>query len=188
MTSLELRATLRELELTQADFARLIGITSRAVALWTADERTIPGPVEGYLRLLKALPSQLRQIELMRLKHKGTDMRDGIFGVNYQGQAGAGFAMLTFDNGRVHGADTERGRYDGEYLFSESTGLAEVRLKVTMPANVPSVFGISNPFEWAIDVTATLDPRRDSGNVEVKSSLGPSLRADYRFLRALPDA
>jgi hypothetical protein len=123
----------------------------------------------------------------MRLKQKGTNMRDGIFGVNYAGQIGAGFAMLTFDNGRVYGVDTERGRYDGEYLFDEVSGLANVNLKVTMPANGMSVFGISNLYEWAIDVTASLDPKRDEGSVEVKNALG-SLRAQYRFLRALPDA
>jgi hypothetical protein len=187
MTSLELKATLGELELTQADFARLLGVTSRAVALWTANERAIPGPVEGYLRLLGTLPAQLRQIELMRLKQKGTNMRDGIFGVTYEGRVGAGFAMLTFDNGRVHGVDTECGRYDGEYLFDEASGMAKVSLKVTMPANVMSVFGLTNPYEWAIDVTASLDPRKDDGSVEVKNALG-SLRAKYRFLRALPDA
>jgi hypothetical protein len=187
MTSLELRAALTELELTQADFARLLGVTSRAVALWAANERAVPGPVEGYLRLLGTLPAQLRQIELMRLKQKGTSMRDGIFGVTYEGRVGAGFAMLTFENGRVHGVDTERGCYDGEYLFDEVSGLARVNLKVTMPANVMSVFGISNPYEWAIDVTASLDPKRDVGSVEVKNALG-SLRAQYRFLRALPEA
>ena len=53
MNSLELRAALSELELTQANFARLLGVTSRAVALWAANERTIPGPVEGYLRLVR---------------------------------------------------------------------------------------------------------------------------------------
>ena len=187
MTSLELRAALVDLGLTQADFARLLGVTSRAVALWTANERAIPGPVEGYLRLLGTVPAQLRQIELMRLKQKGTNMRDGIFGVNYEARVGAGFAMLTFDNGRVYGVDTERGCYDGEYLFDEASGLAMVNLKVTMPANVMSVFGISNPYEWAIDVTALLDPRKDVGTVDVTNTLG-SLRAQYRFLRALPDA
>jgi DNA-binding transcriptional regulator YiaG len=187
MTSLELRAVLTDLDITQADFARLLGVTSRAVALWAANERAVPGPVEGYLRLLGTLPPHLRQNELIRLKQKGTSMRDGIFGVTYEGKVGAGFAMLTFDNGRVHGVDTERGCYDGEYLFDEASSLAKVNLKVTMPANVMSVFGIKNPYEWAVDVTASLDPKRDVGIVEVKNAMG-SLRAQYKFLRALPDA
>jgi len=188
MTSEELRKRLDELDLSQADLARLIGITSRAVNLWMTDERAVPGPVEGYVRLLLLLPPQLRQIELLRLKQKGTNMRDGMFGMTYQGQIGAGYGTLVLDNGRVYGADSERGRYDGMYLFDEATGLAQINLKVTMPANVLSVFGITNPYEWAIDVTTSLDPKLDIGNVEVTTSLGPKLQATYKFLRGLPDA
>jgi hypothetical protein len=114
-------------------------------------------------------------------------MRDGIFGVHYEGQVGAGYAMLTFDNGRVHGVDTECGRYDGNYVFNEASGLAELNLKITMPANVISVFGVSNPHEWSLDVTASLDPKLDTGKVEVKNALG-AIRAKYRYLRALPEA
>ncbi len=188
MNSDELRKQLRDFQLSQADLARLIGITSRAVNLWMTDERAVPGPVEGYLRLLQLIPIQLRQIELARLKQKGTNMRDGMYGMFYSGNAGTGFGTLIFDSGKVYGADSERGRYDGMYLYDEATGLAHVTLKVTMPANVPSVFGINNPFEWAIDVTTALDPKLDTGHVVVKSSLGPSLQAQYKFLRSLPDA
>jgi hypothetical protein len=74
----DLKAILTDLRLTQADFARLIEVTPRAVALWMADERQIPGPAEAYLRLFRLLPPNLRQIELNRLKEKGTSMRDGI--------------------------------------------------------------------------------------------------------------
>jgi len=115
-------------------------------------------------------------------------MRDGMFLMTYQGSAGSGFGTLIFDNGRVYGADSERGCYDGLYAYDESTGMTEVTLKVTMPANVPSVFGITNPFEWAIDVTASLNPNLDSGRLLVKSSLGPTLQAQYKYLRSLPDA
>ena len=188
MNNEELKKRLQDLQLSQAELARLIGITSRAVNLWMTDERAVPGPVESYLRLLQLLPIQLRQVELARLKQKGTNMRDGMFSITYSGNAGSGSGTLVFDNGRVYGADTERGRYDGMYLFNETTGMAEVILKVTMPANVMSVFGISNPYEWSIDVTTTIDPTLDSGNVSVKSSLGASLQAQYKFLRGLPDA
>ncbi len=62
MNSNDLKSILGELELSQADFARLVGVTSRAVTLWIADERAIPGSVEGYLRLLQLLPPNLRQV------------------------------------------------------------------------------------------------------------------------------
>jgi hypothetical protein len=186
------RAILTELGLTQADFARLIGVTPRAVALWTADERQIPGPVEAYLRVFRLLPPNLRQIELNRLKERGTKMRDGIFKIIFQGQTGsqqvAGVGMLIFENGRVYGSDTEGVRYDGTYMYNEGSGLADVKIKVTFPPNVRAVFGISNPYEWAFDVTATFDPKKDAGVVPVKTSLGKPITAQFVFLRSLPEA
>lgn len=188
MTSGDLRAILVELELTQAGLARLLGVTSRAVALWMADDRAIPGSAEAYVRLLHSLPPNLRQVEFNRLKQGGTEMRDGMFGITFQGQQGAGMGVLVFESGRVYGTDTEGVRYDGEYLFDERSSLAEVKLKVTFPPNVRSVFGVSNPYEWAFDVTTKLNPKQDSGSVTVQSSIGATIRAQYRFLRALPDA
>lgn len=188
MNSNDMKSVLGELELSQADFARLVGVTSRAVTLWIADERAIPGSVEGYLRLLRLLPPNLRQVELSRLKQKGTGMRDGMFGITFQGQQGAGMGVLIFDNGRVYGTDTEGVRYDGEYLFDETTGLVSVKVKITFPPNVKAVFGISNPYEWAFDVTTSFNPKQNSGPLAVKTSLGKSINAQYVFLRSLPEA
>jgi hypothetical protein len=188
MTGENLKSVLRELEITQADFARLVGVTSRAVTLWGAGERPIPGPVEGYIRLLRLLPTNLRQIELSRLKQKGTAMRDGIFGITFQSRQGAGMGMLIFDNGRVYGTDTEGVRYDGEYIFNEISGLADVKVKITFPPNVKAVFGISNPYEWAFDVTTAFNPKQNSGPLAVRTSLGQPINAQYIFLRSLPEA
>jgi len=188
MSSDEFRSVLSKLGISQADISKLLGVTSRAVSLWLSGERPVPGPVEGYLRVLQLLPTQLPQIELALLNQKGSNMRDGMFSMQYQGQAGSGYGTLIFEGGRVYGADSERGRYDGLYTYNDSTGRTDVTLKVTMPANVMSVFGINNPFEWSIDVTTSIDSNLDAGEVVVSSSLGPSLRASYRFLRSLPEA
>jgi hypothetical protein len=188
----DLKAILTDLRLTQADFARLIEVPPRAVALWMADERQIPGPAEAYLRLFRLLPPNLRQIELNRLKEKGTSMRDGMFRIIFQGQTGSqqvvGVGVLIFENGRVYGSDTEAVRYDGTYVYNESSGLADLKIKVTFPPNVKAVFGISNPYEWAFDVTATIDPKKDAGAVQVKTSLGKPITAQFAFLRSLPEA
>lgn len=184
----DLKSILIELGLAQADFARLVGVTPRAVNLWMADEREIPGPVEGYIRLFKLLPGNLRQVELNRLKKGGSNMRDGMFGISFQGQEGVGAGVLIFDNGRVYGTDTVGVRYDGEYTFKEESGLADVKIKVTFPPNVKAVFGISNPYEWAFDVTTTLDPQKNSGMLAVKTSIGRPITAQYVFLRDLPNA
>lgn len=188
MTSNDLKAILMEIGITQADFARLIGVTPRAVTLWMADERAIPGPAEAYVRLLRLLPPNLRQVELSRLRQKGTGMRDGMFGITFQGQQDASMGVLIFDNGRIYGTDTQGVRYDGEYLFNESSGLADVKIKVTFPPNVQAVFGISNPYEWAFDVTTTFNPKQNSGALSVKTSIGQPINAKYVFLRSLPEA
>jgi Helix-turn-helix len=188
MTSDDLKAALTEVGITQADFARLIGVTPRAVALWMSGDRGIPGPADGYLRLLRLLPTNLRQVELNRLKRKGTNMRDGMFGITFQGQYGTGVGVLVFDSGRVYGSDEAAVRYDGDYLFDEGSGLVDVKIKVTFPPNVKAVQGIVNPYEWSIVVETKFDPRQDSGALTLKTSLGQPLSAQYVFLRSLPEA
>jgi hypothetical protein len=188
MNSDDLKAALADVEVTQADLARLVGVTFRAVALWVADERAVPGPVEAYLRLFRLLPPNLRQIELNRLKQKGTNMRDGMFGITFQGQHGTGMGVLLFESGKVYGADEAGVRYDGGYTFDEKRDLANVTLKVTFPPNIRAVQGISNPYEWSIDVTASFNPRQNSGPIALKTSLGKPLSAQFVFLRSLPDA
>jgi hypothetical protein len=188
MTSSELKMLLAELALSQADFAKLVEVTTRAVTLWTSGDRAIPGPATAYLRAFKLLPANLRQVELSRLKQRGTGMRDGMFGISFQGPHGSGTGVLIFDAGKIYGTDTEGVRYDGEYAFDEGAGRANARIKVTFPPYVVAVFGISNPYEWALDVTTSFDPRVDSGQLTAITSLGHPLNAQYRFLRALPDA
>lgn len=188
MTNVELKAFLIELGISQVEFAKLIGVTARAVTLWMSDERSIPGPAAAYVRLLSLLPQNLRQVELARLKDRGSDMRDGMFGIQFQGEHGAGMGMLVLDSGKVYGTDTEGARYDGSYIYHEDTQMADVVLKVTFPAGVTSVLGISNPYEWSIDVSAKIDPKKNSGNTLVKTSLGKILNAQFKYLRPLPDA
>lgn len=188
MTENELKTLLAELSLSQSDFSKLIDVTPRAVTLWMSGERAIPGAAAAYLRAFKLLPLNLRKVELSRLKRRGSGMRDGMFEVHYQTGHDAGVCVLVFDAGKVYGTDSQRVRYDGEYMFDEATGKTNAKLKVTFPPDVMSVFGISNPYEWAIDVTTSFDPRVDAGALVVTTSLGQPLNARYRFLRALPDA
>lgn len=115
-------------------------------------------------------------------------MRDGMYGVEYASVSGAGLGVVVLDSGRVFGADPFGGKYDGDYTYNEKTGMAELRIKLTFAPNAPAVFGISHPYEWAIDVTAELDPRVDHGTTRITTPVGPSIDAKYRYLRALPEA
>ena len=191
MSAEKLREFLTHLGLSQADFARLIGATPRAVALWLAGDRGIPGSVEAYARLLsQSTPSAIQQ-ELLRLKASKKSMRDGMYLVTYQtmnvADNNAGFAFLTLDAGKVFGADPVGGKYDGEYLFDEQTGDAELRLKVTFPPNVPAVFGVCNPYEWSIQVALTIHSDLESGATVVQTFVGGPIQVQYKFMRALPE-
>jgi hypothetical protein len=66
-------------------------------------------------------------------------------------------------NGRIYGSDTEGVRFDGEYLYDERAGLADVKIKVTVQPKVMTVFGVSNPYEWSFDVTSHLNPKKILG-------------------------
>lgn len=184
----DFKTALQDLGLSQADFARLVGVTSRAVALWTAAERSIPGPIESYLRLLQSAPTSVRQAEFNRLKERSNQMREGMYGVEYAGQAGRGAGAFVLQEGRIYGADPFGGRYDGDYTYDEATGLADLRLKLTFAPNAKAVFGISNPYEWSVDATAQIDSRAGSGTTQLRTALGPTVQIAYSFMRGLPEA
>ena len=114
-------------------------------------------------------------------------MRDGMYGIEYASITGSGAGVMILDNGRVFGADPWGGKYDGEYVIDEKTGMADLNLKLTFAPNAPAVFGISHPYEWAIDVRTKLDPRADSGRLTIQTPVGPHIDATYKFLRPLPE-
>lgn len=113
-------------------------------------------------------------------------MKDGIYGINFSAQGGQGLGMLVFESGRIYGADAGCAKYDGTYTVNPKTGMADVKLHVEMPAGQPSVIGISQPFDWMLDVTTAIDPSKEKGDVVVNSNLGRQLRAHYEFIRPLP--
>ena len=115
-------------------------------------------------------------------------MRNGIYQIAFQSPSDSGTGFLTFEDGVIYGVDVGGAKYDGDYTIDEATRLANVHLKVTYPAGGRSVFGIENPYEWSIDVTAPFDPKMDQGKTIVKTSVGRSLKAQYQFMRPLPVA
>jgi hypothetical protein len=115
-------------------------------------------------------------------------MRDGMYGVEYTSMAGGGIGVVILDGGRVFGADPFGGKYDGDYVYNESTGMADLHLKLTFGPNAQAVFGISHPYEWSIDVTAQIDPRVDNGTTRITTPIGPHIDARYRYMRGLPEA
>jgi hypothetical protein len=183
-----LKDFLVEARLTQSDFASLLDVSPRAVTFWLAGKRPIPGPIAAFARLWRLLPERLRQIEIGRLR-KGPSVREGIYAIGFQSlNGGAGMGTLIFNSGRIFGADIAGVKYDGLYLINEITGYVTATIKITFAPNVESIFGFSNPYEWAFDVTATFDPMQLTGAMVVTTSIGQTVTAQYAFLRDLPDA
>jgi DNA-binding transcriptional regulator YiaG len=57
-----------ELNVLPAELATMLGVTRRAVDLWLAGSRGIPGPAEAYIRLLQRVPRTVRLEELARAR------------------------------------------------------------------------------------------------------------------------
>lgn len=192
MYSGELKLQLSGLELSQVEFAKLVGVTPRAVNMWVQGEREIPGPVESYLRIFQMLTSAQKFAEKERVAGKEKVMREGMYEVQFHtsnNPADWGMATLIFGGGTVYGVDAGGGAsYDGTYQPTADAGIVDVSLKVSFPPNVMSVFGIAYPHEWSIEVRTKLDTRKEAGEVLAVTNLGNNVTASYSFVRALPEA
>lgn len=188
MTRQELRANLAGLGISHSNLADLVAVTPRAVSLWMTGARGIPGPVSAYVQLLVSLPPGMRQAELSRHTKDLKTMKDGMYLIGFTGRSGTGHGMLIFDGGRIYGADVSKGKYDGEYIFNEKTGLVDVSLRVEMPAGVESVVGMIQRFDWILEVFTEFDPAKDCGELRVRTNLGEPINANYQYLRSLPVA
>jgi transcriptional regulator with XRE-family HTH domain len=192
MTYSELKLLLLDLELSQVEFAKLVGVTPRAVNMWVQGEREIPGPVESYLRIFRMLNSSQRFAEKERVAGKEKVMREGMYEIQFHtsgNPADWGMAVLIFGGGIVYGADAGGGAsYDGTYAPTAEPGIVDVKLKVSFPPNVLSIFGISHPHEWSIEVRTKMDSRNEAGKVFAVTNLGQNVDASYSFIRALPEA
>ncbi|MHC2797182.1 putative transcriptional regulator [Mesorhizobium jarvisii] len=164
MTGNELKQVINELRLSQAEFARLVGVTVGAVSQWLSEVRTIPGPVESFVGLFMRLPSTIREFELTQLQKGANIMRNGMYLIHFTGSNGDGYATLTFQDGIVYGFDSGFARYDGTCNV-EANGMADIDVRVTMPPNVKSVVGgVIHPFEWTLAVQAQMNVNQERGN------------------------
>lgn len=187
----ELRVILGSYELSQVMFAKLVGVTSRAVNMWVQGEREIPGPVESYLRLFQMLPSSLRQAEIEKAIGKEFSMREGMYQIQFHTSGDPrnwGVGTLIFGGGIIYGVDAGGAKYDGTYAPTLVDGLVDVNVKVTFPPNGMSIFGIEHPYEWSIEVATQLDSKKENGQMNVSTNVGANVTASYQYLRSIPEA
>ncbi len=183
----DLKTALVEIGLEKSDLARLLGVTLRAVNMWMAGDREVPGPAGAYLRLLRSLPPALQAQEIATLSKGDGIMYDGLFAVEYSGLTGRGAATPVFSNGVIFGHDGGVA-YDGTYAPSRSVPeQMEIQLWLTVPPGVPLVQGVpGQPAEYRFAIRTSI-PARGVANQTVQTPYGA---VDYalRFLRTLPDA
>jgi transcriptional regulator with XRE-family HTH domain len=186
MTAKELRQALSELGLTQAEFALLVGVTARAVALWVNDERAVPGPASAYLRLFGTLPKHLQARERASLQQEDIQM-EGMYRLELKGKAGSTVALLVIGKHSVFGSDEGGVMYDGEWEANPtSPSEATLRLKVTVPSNVELIMGKPAVFyERRFDVEVTIEAKTASKEQIIKTPDG-DLRGTISFVREIP--
>lgn len=180
-----IKESLERLRISQTDFARLLEVTTRSVSLWATEQIEIPGPVRAYLRLLESLSPAEMQRELSRLNKEEKIMKEGMYGIQYQGPADIGFATVVFENGQIYGADVAGGKYDGSYFYDPAQDMIVSKIKVTIPPNIPTVMGICNPYEWSFDVDASFPAQGSNHHVTV-SAVGAKINAVISYLRPMP--
>jgi hypothetical protein len=189
MTGTDLRAALVRLGVSQVAFARLAGVSTRAVTLWLSEERPIPGPVEAYVRVLSLTPESVRAAEIQRFDESEQSMREGLYTVEYvstdTGKPLAGYGALIFDNGRVYGGDPVGGLYNGEYIYNPANGTANVNVKLTFPPGGVAVFGVSLPYEWSVEAETTFDPNASHGAATLKTVQNQTVQVRFHYIRPL---
>jgi hypothetical protein len=185
MDAQDLRLTLDELGISQAEFSRLIDDTPLAVSLWLSEEREIAGPVAAYLQLLVSLPRGLQAKELARIRKEDPAMYEGMYRFDYQGKEGAGLGVLILARGRAFGSDGGV-QYDGTCEPSAAQpGYVDVHLQLTVPPGVPLVQGVpAQPVAYSFDLDCSFAARGVTG-FRVETPFGP-VQGEVTFLRSVP--
>lgn len=132
-----LKPKLAKLGLRQSDLARLIDVSPRTVNLWATGAQSLPGAVDGYLRLLEAAAPGVRKAEFDRLDDRSKHLDEGLYGVRYStaatGECGYGMAVLR--RGKIAGGDAHGMLFSGSYRFDRIKAANIVALTVGTVAN-----------------------------------------------------
>jgi hypothetical protein len=76
---IELRAAMDRMRVSASELAILAHVTPRAVNMWLAGERRVPGPLWAYFNLFFSLPSgkQLEELDRLTEARKASRAKDG---------------------------------------------------------------------------------------------------------------
>lgn len=130
MTQGALKPKLAKLGLRQSDLARLIDVSPRTVNLWASGAQSLPGAVDGYLRLLEAAAPNVRKAEFDRLDDRSKHLDEGVYGIAYQAAQGdeQGYGLAVLLRGKISGCDGQGSFFSGGYRFDRVKGVNVVQL------------------------------------------------------------
>lgn len=191
MLAAPLKDTLARLGLKQAEIAQLLGVSPRTVSLWATGEQAVPGPVQGYLRLLEQASNEIRDREFRRLAERAHRFDEGVYRVTYRGIARgereADHAIAVLRNGRIVGADRHGGVFRGSFAFSPADGLNTVHLRVEVPADGMLVNGFhAGPEGATVDLVANFKRATPTAKATVQVA-GAPIEIELAFIEALPN-
>ncbi len=189
--SSNLKSILKQLGLKQAELAKLLDVTPRTVSQWATGETAIPGPVRGYLRVLGAMPTELRTQEFNRLEERHKMLDEGIYELFYKApdteQIPGESALCVLRNGKILGSDRWGGVFEGSYKYDaiRNTNSLHVRLKVPPEGELVTGFS-AGPNGATIEVTTTLDRAAPLTQTTVDIADQP-VELQMKFLGPLPN-
>ncbi|MCU0732856.1 MAG: hypothetical protein MUE84_14885 [Hyphomonas sp.] len=179
-----LKPKLAKLGLRQSDLARLIDVSPRTVNLWATGAQSLPGAVDGYLRLLEAAPANVRKAEFERLDDRSKHLDEGIYGVRYSsvGADEQGYGMAVLLRGKIAGGDAHGMLFSGSYRFDRNKAGNIVELSL----------GILPDEDRSGEAVATLQATFMVGRAQPVTTAtamvgSQTYRLDLRYLGPLPD-
>lgn len=112
-------------------------------------------------------------------------MHNGMYEFIMQSEASQSAGSLVLQNGTIFGIDAGGACYDGTYVLKQD-GNTDLQIKVTIPADVPSVIGLQAKETWSIDLNCNANLDADAGEIHMETPVGKKVAAAYRFLRPIP--
>jgi hypothetical protein len=185
METRELEKKLADLGLSTSEFARLVGVTPRAVNLWISGEREIPGPVRAYFRLFSSLPKAAQAKELASLRDEDPKSFEGMYSIAFRGRDGEGVGILVLMGGRIFGSDGSVS-YDGRYEpSSKQPGFVDASLRLTVPPGVSLVTSKRpQPAAYWFDLRVSIAVRSPT-SLKVETPYG-QVHVTVDYLRDIP--
>jgi transcriptional regulator with XRE-family HTH domain len=184
MSQSALKPKLAKLGLRQSDLARLIDVSPRTVNLWATGAQSLPGAVDGYLRLLEAAAPNVRKAELDRLDDHSKHLDEGIYGIFYSSPAAGehGYGMAVLLRGKIAGGDAHGVQFSGSYRFDRIKAVNVVQLSLGVGPNGDGLAETGGALQATFTVT------RAQPIAAATAMFGPeAYQLELRYLGPLPE-